>query len=29
MPDLTLDEWCAMLREREIVTSRVSIWRFF
>jgi len=28
-PDLTLDEWCAMLREREIVTSRVSVWRFF
>src|SRR5579862_7623101 len=28
-PDLTLDEWCALLRERSIVTSRVSVWRFF
>jgi transposase len=28
-PDLTLDEWCVLLREREIVTSRVSVWRFF
>jgi transposase len=28
-PDLTLDEFCAVLQEREITTSRVSIWRFF
>src|ERR1700733_10829867 len=28
-PDLTLDEWCVALRERGIVTSRVSVWRFF
>lgn len=28
-PDLTLDEWCVVLRERAIVTSRVSVWRFF
>jgi transposase len=28
-PDLTLDEFCAVLREREITTSRVSICRFF
>lgn len=28
-PDLTLDEFCAVLRVREIATSRVSIWRFF
>jgi transposase len=28
-PDLTLDEWCRLLRERGIVTSRVSVWRFF
>jgi transposase len=28
-PDLTLDEFCAVLRAREIETSRVSIWRFF
>jgi transposase len=28
-PDLTLDEFCAVLKEREITTSRVSIWRFF
>jgi len=28
-PDLTLDEFCAVLRERKIATSRVSIWRFF
>jgi transposase len=28
-PDLTLDEFCAVLRAREIKTSRVSIWRFF
>jgi transposase len=28
-PDLTLDEFCAVLRERAIATSRVSIWRFF
>ena len=28
-PDLTLDEWCLLLRERGIVTSRVSVWRFF
>jgi transposase len=27
--DLTLDELCAALKEREIATSRVSIWRFF
>jgi transposase len=26
--DLTLDEFCAVLREREIVTSRVSFHRF-
>jgi len=28
-PDLTLDEICAVLREGEIETSRVSVWRFF
>jgi transposase len=28
-PDLTLDEWCVVLRERGIMTSRVSVWRFF
>ena len=28
-PDLTLDEFCAVLRAREIATSRVSICRFF
>jgi transposase len=28
-PDLTLDEFCAVLKERKITTSRVSIWRFF
>lgn len=28
-PDLTLDEWCVLLRERGILTSRVSVWRFF
>ena len=28
-PDLTLDELCAVLKERQITTSRVSIWRFF
>jgi transposase len=28
-PDLTLDEFCAILQERLIVTSRVSLWRFF
>src|SRR5258708_36064071 len=28
-PDLTLDEFCAVLRERQIMTSRVSVWRFF
>jgi len=28
-PDLTLDEFCAVLKERQITTSRVSIWRFF
>jgi transposase len=28
-PDLTLDELCAMLQERKIATSRVSVWRFF
>ncbi len=28
-PDLTLDEFCAVLQERKIVTSRVSVWRFF
>lgn len=28
-PDLTLDEFCAVLREREITTSRVSVCRFF
>jgi transposase len=28
-PDLTLDEWCVVLREHEIVTSRLSVWRFF
>jgi transposase len=28
-PDLTLDEFCAVLQEREIATSRVSVWRFF
>ena len=28
-PDLTLDEFCAVLKERKITTSRVSVWRFF
>jgi len=28
-PDLTLDEWCVVLGERGILTSRVSVWRFF
>jgi transposase len=28
-PDLTLDEFCAVLKERKIATSRVSVWRFF
>ena len=28
-PDLTLDEFCAALRERKIATSRVSLHRFF
>ena len=28
-PDLTLDEFCAALKEREIATSRVSLHRFF
>jgi transposase len=28
-PDLTLDEFCAVLKEREIKTSRVSVCRFF
>jgi len=28
-PDRTLDELCAVLKERKITTSRVSIWRFF
>lgn len=28
-PDLTLDEFCAVLQERKIATSRVSVWRFF
>lgn len=28
-PDLTLDEFCAVLRERKIATSRVSLCRFF
>jgi len=28
-PDLTLDEFCAVLRERLIATSRVSLHRFF
>jgi transposase len=28
-PDLTLDEWCVLLRERGVITSRVSVWRFF
>jgi transposase len=28
-PDLTLDEFCAVLRQRGIATSRVSICRFF
>ena len=28
-PDLTLDEFCVVLRERKIVTSRVSVCRFF
>jgi transposase len=27
--DLTLDEFCAVLQERKIATSRVSVWRFF
>jgi transposase len=29
MPDLTLDEFCAALKERKIATSRVSLHRFF
>jgi transposase len=28
-PDLTLDEFCAALKERKITTSRVSLHRFF
>ncbi len=28
-PDLTLDEFCAVLGERKIATSRVSVCRFF
>jgi transposase len=28
-PDLTLDELSALVRERKIETSRVSVWRFF
>jgi len=28
-PDLTLDEFCAVLGERKIATSRVSLHRFF
>jgi transposase len=28
-PDLTLDEFCTVLRERAIATSRVSVHRFF
>jgi len=28
-PDLTLDEFCVVLSERKIVTSRVSLHRFF
>jgi transposase len=28
-PELTLDEFCAVLLARQIETSRVSIWRFF
>jgi len=28
-PDLTLDEFCVVLRARQIETSRVSLWRFF
>jgi len=28
-PDLTLDEFCAVLKDRKITTSRVSVWRFF
>lgn len=28
-PDLTLDEFCAVLDERKIATSRVSLHRFF
>ena len=28
-PDLTLNEFCTVLRERKIETSRVSVWRFF
>ena len=28
-PDLTLDEFCAALKERKIATSRVSLHRFF
>ncbi len=28
-PDLTLDEFCSVLRQREIATSRVSLCRFF
>lgn len=28
-PDLTLDEFCAALKERQIATSRVSLHRFF
>ena len=28
-PDMTLDEVCAVLKERELTASRVSVWRFF
>jgi len=28
-PDLTLDEFCAELAARKLVTSRVALWRFF
>lgn len=28
-PDLTLDEFCVVLRQHEIATSRVSLCRFF
>lgn len=27
-PDLTLDEFCAELAEREVIASRVALWRF-